>query len=55
MKGRAYGQDPVTGGCADFALISRLRAAASVSVPSAAYGGCTPTRACGRSPEEEAF
>ena len=24
---------------------------ASVSVPSAAYGGCTPTRACGRSPE----
>ena len=29
MRGRAYGQDPVTGGCADFALISRLRAAAS--------------------------
>ena len=29
MRGRAYGRDPVTGGCADFALISRLRAAAS--------------------------
>ena len=25
MRGRAYGRDPVTGGCADFALISRLR------------------------------
>ena len=26
-----------------------------IAVPSAAYGGCTPTRACGRSPAGEAF
>ena len=28
---------------------------ASVSAPRAAFGGCAPTRACGRSPEGEAF
>ena len=36
-------------------LISRLRAAASVSALRAAYGGCVPTRACGRSPKGEAL
>ena len=36
-------------------LISRLRAAASVSALRAAYGGCAPTRACGRSPSGEAL
>ena len=37
------------------ALISRLRAAASVYALRAAFGGCAPTRACGRSPSGEAF
>ena len=36
-------------------LISRLRATASVSALRAAYGGCAPTRACGRSPSGEAL
>ena len=40
---------------AHFSLISRLRAAASVYALRAAFGGCAPTRACGRSPEGEAF
>ena len=42
---------------ARLALISQRTGplTASVSVPSAAYGGCTPTRACGRSPAGEAF
>ena len=40
---------------ADSALISRLRAAASVSALRAASGGCASTRACGRSPEGEAL
>ena len=35
-------------------LISRLRAAASVSALRAASGGCASTRACGRSPKGEA-
>ena len=37
----------------NFALISRLRAAASVYALRAAFGGCAPTRACGRSPSGE--
>ena len=42
---------------ARLALISQRTGplTASVSVPSAAYGGCAPTRACGRSPAGEAF
>ena len=40
---------------ANSALISRLRATASVSALRAASGGCAPTRACGRSPSGEAF
>ena len=42
---------------ARLALISQRTGplTASVSVPSAAYGGCTPTRACGRSPAGEAI
>ena len=43
------------GGYANFALISRLRAAASVYALRAAFGGCAPTRACGRQPLGEAF
>ena len=49
-EGRACGCCPLKGGYANFALISRLRAAASVYALRAAFGGCAPTRACGRSP-----
>ena len=54
-EGRACGGCPLKGGYANFALISRLRAAASVYALRAAFGGCAPTRACGRSPSGEAF
>ena len=54
-EGRACGGCPLKGDHANFALISRLRAAASVYALRAAFGGCAPTRACGRSPSGEAF
>ena len=54
-EGRACGGCPLKGGHANSALISRLRAAASVYALRAAFGGCAPTRACGRSPSGEAF
>ena len=49
-EGRACGYCPLKGDHANSALISRLRAAASVYALRAAFGGCAPTRACGRSP-----
>ena len=54
-EGRACGYCPLKGDHANSALISRLRAAASVYALRAAFGGCAPTRACGRSPSGEAF
>ena len=54
-EGRVCGGCPLKGGYANSALISRLRAAASVYALRAAFGGCAPTRACGRSPSGEAF
>ena len=54
-EGRACGGCPLKGGYANSALISRLRAAASVYALRAAFGGCAPTRACGRSPSGKAF
>ena len=49
-EGRDCGGCPLKGDHANSALISRLRAAASVYALRAAFGGCAPTRACGRSP-----
>ena len=54
-EGRVCGGCSLKGDRANFALISRLRAAASVSALRAAFGGCAPTRACGRSPSGEAI
>ena len=55
VKGRVCGGLPFVGCDGSFALISRLRAAASVYALRAAAksGGCAPTRACGRSPKGE--
>ena len=55
MRGESAEIARLKGDRANFALISRLRAAASVSALRAAFGGCAPTRACGRSPSGKAF
>ncbi len=57
-QGRMRGKLPIANrkraAMASSALISHLTVTASVSAPRAAFGGCAPTRACGRSPSGEA-
>ena len=52
-EGQAILGNPFAGNARQLRPHQSASRTASVSVPRAAYGGCTPTRACGRSPTGE--
>ena len=53
--GQVFRDTPLTGDHRNAAPNQALRGRLSVYALRAAFGGCAPTRACGRSPEGEAF
>ena len=53
MKGQVFRDTPLTGDHRNAAPHPALRGYLSVYALRAAFGGCAPTRACGRSPTGE--